>query len=718
MKIIHVVLNAHLDPIWLWPWQVGLDSALATCRSACDRLDAHPDAIFSRGEAWVYQMVERIDPPLFERIRAHVAAGRWEIVGGWWIQPDCNLPSGFGLERQVQVGREYFLDRFGRFPRVAYNVDTFGHCATLPGILSAAGQDRYVFMRPQEHEKQLPARLFRWRGYPDGPEVTAFRIAGAYCTGDRLDPGVLHRAVRELPEGAEHTMCFVGVGDHGGGPTEAQLTWLEGNREALPGWRAEYSSPSRFFAAVESANDQLPLYVGELQHHAVGCYSVYRPVKVGVRRAEHRLRQAELAAEDTPENRQKLTEAWRTTCFHQFHDTLGGTCLQSAYPQVLDQLGGAAAVGDDLLQVELRRRVAMLPPDERQRIVLLNASDLPWDGYAEVEVWHDLYWPEHWRLLDEGGTPIPHQLIDGEANLGGKGMARVLFPIAMGAGEQRVVRVDTEGGEAAAVEPEMLTSRADGLFSGGSGGVWWDEFGHMDLESDHLDLPRLQLTEDITDTWSHSVDRYPEGPVEIPHWNEPAPIERGPQRAATLVTGTLGRSDLRAEWRIYRHQRFVELLLRVHWRELRRILKMVLLPDGRFEQRVDGIPGGWLERDLDGAERPVRDFVRLTHAFQELSEAAPDAAHEENRDDPDRPFGIVCPDVFAADATPDRARLTLLRSPLMAHHDFAPQPRPRAIPSDQGVHEFRFRFFSGPDVTPELLDRHAMMLHRPLAIAT
>src|SRR5262245_12004228 len=107
MATVHLVLNAHIDPVWLWPWQAGADEVVATCRSACERLERHPDLVFTRGEAWAYRTVEQLDPALFERIRGHVEAGRWEIVGGWWIQPDCNLPTGFGMERQIRCGRDY-----------------------------------------------------------------------------------------------------------------------------------------------------------------------------------------------------------------------------------------------------------------------------------------------------------------------------------------------------------------------------------------------------------------------------------------------------------------------------------------------------------------------------------------------------------------------------------------------------------------------------------
>ncbi|MCY3021874.1 MAG: alpha-mannosidase, partial [Planctomycetota bacterium] len=293
MNTIHLIFNAHLDPIWLWPWQGGLDAALATCRSACDRLDANKNLYFSRNEAWVYAQIEQVDPELFQRIRRHVKSGHWSIVGGWWIQPDCNLPSAFAMKHQIELGKKYFTGRFGVFPRTAYNVDSFGHAAYLPELMSAAGQTRYVMMRPQEHEMALPARLFRWRGYEGGPEVVTFRIAGSYCTG-QLTLDHIRNATTQLPPGVEHTMCCLGVGDHGGGPTEAQIAWCRKHQTALEGWRLEFSTADRFFDAIAGQVQSLPVVTGELQHHAIGCYTVQRQVKVGVRRAEHLLRQAEI----------------------------------------------------------------------------------------------------------------------------------------------------------------------------------------------------------------------------------------------------------------------------------------------------------------------------------------------------------------------------------------------------------------------------------------
>lgn len=788
MTTIHLILNAHLDPVWLWPWQGGLDALLATCRTACDLLDARPELHFCKGEAWGYAQIERVAPHLFERIRAHIAAGQWHIVGGWWIQPDCNGPSGHGLAQQIACGREYFATRFGTFPRTAYNVDSFGHAASLPGLMRAAGQDRYVMMRPQEHERTLPARLFRWRGFDDGPEVVVFRIAGGYAVRD-LTREHLAAALTDLPEGVEHTMCFVGLGDHGGGPTLRQLEWLAANRNVLPGVRLEYSWPERFFDAIWPQCDALPLVTGELQMHAVGCYSVHRPVKVLVRQAEWRLQQAEgvlgaaqlaeqwhtgnsppfqggaggalphgsgdsasrdgsagaspspvaLLAEqwhagDSPPFRggvggglqhdsgdavlgdgsagaspshgeeallreqwhKDVRAGWQRVCFAHFHDTYGGTCIPSAYPQVHAQLGAALTTADDILQTEFRRRMELLPDDPRQRVVLWNAAPTAHDDYIEHEAWFEhVPWQEATRLVDEAGHTVPYQLVHPEALVrhDATWFVRLLLKSSLAPQALRVLRFDSSMG--AAPLPSQASAANAALENDARCRVRLVDPADMQLGADlALPLPRLELREDPSDTWSHGVERYG-GPVVAPAtWASSAILDRGPLMAALEQMGHIDTSPVRCEWRVYAGAPFVELLLHVHWCAQFKVLKLVLALPGDVEQRVDGIPGAVLQRAADGREYPIRDLTLLT-----LTDG--------------RRLGVVLPDAHGLDVTPTAVGITLLRSPLMAHHDPYPTPGVRGIFADQGVHDFRFRFYGDPDLTVETLEAAARRWHCP-----
>lgn len=696
---VHMIAQAHIDPVWLWSWPAGLDETLATCRTACDLLDSYPEFIFTKGEAWAYDQIERCDPGLFARIVKHVRAGRWEIVGGWWIQPDCNQPSGFGMAQQIAAGKRHLLDRFGVFPEIGYNVDSFGHAATLPGYMREAGQKYYVMMRPGEHEMKLPARLFRWRGYENGPEILTYRIRGAYCTGPQIDEGYIRYCIPGMPEGIHHTMCFVGVGDHGGGATAEMIEWIRDHATAFEGCKLVFSSPGRFFAAVSKDLKRVPRVTGELQMHAIGCYSVERGIKTRVRRAEHLLRQAEsVLPANAAAEQAAVGEAWKKVAFNQFHDTLGGTCIPSAYPQCYDQLGSVAHTADDVIQYELRRRVGRLPADKLQRIVLLNASDAAYDGYTEfVPFFLQSAWQDGWRLLDEKDRELPCQCLSPECLWGAEysGRGRLLFRTKIPAGGHAVIRIDKSGAKPHAKRPAATTAHV-GTIEAGTVAARLDALpAVLAFGKQELPLPRLELLEDLSDTWSHGFDRFAPGPGLAPLWEAPFVEYRGPLVSSLRQEGRIGDSRLEAEWRVYAGEPFVELRLKVLWVERRKLLKLAIDLPAAGKERVDGIMGGSLKRLNDGVERPLRDWTLLSLAGR-----------------PD--LGVVCPEVYALDASADRVRFTLLRSAVMAHHEPNHGMALGRKFSDQGEHEFRFRFFMGGPAIPATLEAHALMLQRPL----
>jgi alpha-mannosidase len=177
---VFMIGNAHLDPAWVWSWQEGSCEAKATIRSALDRIKEFPDFKFVCSSSSVYQWIEDFDAGMFEEIKARVAEGRFIIVGGWKVQPDCNLPCGENFARQSLYSQRYFKEKLGQTAKVGYNVDSFGHNAMLPQILRKSGMNHYVYMRPMEHEKSMKNNVFSWMS-PDGSKVTAFRICEMYC---------------------------------------------------------------------------------------------------------------------------------------------------------------------------------------------------------------------------------------------------------------------------------------------------------------------------------------------------------------------------------------------------------------------------------------------------------------------------------------------------------------------------------------------------------
>ena len=107
-KILHLICNSHIDPVWQWDWDEGASACLATFYAACNLLDKY-DFVFCHNEVIVYEYVEKYDPTLFKRIQQLVLEGKWKIMGGWYCQPDCLVPSGESYIRQISLGREYFL---------------------------------------------------------------------------------------------------------------------------------------------------------------------------------------------------------------------------------------------------------------------------------------------------------------------------------------------------------------------------------------------------------------------------------------------------------------------------------------------------------------------------------------------------------------------------------------------------------------------------------
>lgn len=220
--VLHMIGNAHLDPAWFWQWTEGYHEAKATFRSALDRMNEYPDFVFTCSAAAYYEWIEQDEPEMFAEIRRRVQEGRWAIVGGWWIQPDCNAPCGESFARQGLIAQRYFQSRFGMRAHTAYNVDSFGHNGMLPQIFRLSGMENYVFMRPMKHEKSLPANIFLWES-ADGSRVKAFRIPIAYCTWEPELRERMEECLREMPPEAPAAMGFYGVGNHVVSPRQRVL---------------------------------------------------------------------------------------------------------------------------------------------------------------------------------------------------------------------------------------------------------------------------------------------------------------------------------------------------------------------------------------------------------------------------------------------------------------------------------------------------------------
>ena len=255
-RLLHMIGNAHIDPVWLWQWPEGYQEVRATFQSAIDRMEEYPDFVFTCDSSLFFEWVEESDPELFEKLRERIAEGRFQVIGGWWVEPDCNIPCGESFVRQALYGQRYLREKFGITATTGANIDSFGHNATIPQILAKSGADSYVFLRPGPEEIPLDSPLFWWES-PDGSRVLAYRIPHEYCAPKDDIGEHVETAISTLPAGGEEWAVFYGVGNHGGGPTKANLDQIArlNGRNGLP--RLELSSkrpaaPSSLRRAIES----------------------------------------------------------------------------------------------------------------------------------------------------------------------------------------------------------------------------------------------------------------------------------------------------------------------------------------------------------------------------------------------------------------------------------------------------------------------------------
>ncbi len=330
---LHLISNAHIDPYWQWEWEEGAAATVSTFRAAADCCDASDDFIFCHNEALLYQWIESFEPELFQRIQRLVKAKRWHIMGGWHLQPDCNMPCGESFIRHMLLGRSWFYEKFGVVPHTAINFDSFGHTRGLVQLLKKSGFDSYIVTRPNNIDCPLPSSEFIWVGY-DGSEITVKRSEVGYNTP-------LGKAAEKVLEYKNKyvankvvSMRLWGVGNHGGGPSRKDVSDLDELIRNTKDINIKHSTPEAYFYALRASGVVLPRVERDLNSWAIGCYTSQIRIK-----QKHRLLESELfvtekmLATAAMQKRmvypaESLKEVMQALATAQFHDILPGSSVQ------------------------------------------------------------------------------------------------------------------------------------------------------------------------------------------------------------------------------------------------------------------------------------------------------------------------------------------------------------------------------------------------------
>ncbi|MDF1605752.1 alpha-mannosidase [Nocardioides sp. YIM 152315] len=721
-RTLHMVGNAHLDPVWLWPWQEGYQEARATFWSAIERMEEYDDFVFTCDQIVLLSWVEESDPALFARIREWVAEGRWVNTGGWWVEPDCNMPSGESFVRQGLVGQRYLRSRFGRTATVGMNVDPFGHNVMLPQILRGQVMDSYCFLRPGPHESDLDDTLFWWEA-PDGSRVLAYRIPFEYCSPPGEVAGQTEKSLGQLDRSLDTLMVFYGVGNHGGGPTKANIESIHRYDRMGSFGRMRMSSPRDYFDEVaarlgEDGLAQLTVRRDDLQHHAAGCYSSHSGIKAWQRRAQAAVLSAErwaaITARDglTAYPHDDLDRAWKQVLFNQFHDVLPGSAIESAYDDARDQLGESVAIAKRIItrsQNVIARDVAVDTDTATSPVIVFNPH--PWPVTAHVEMQYGVA-PTGVHVVDDAGALVPSQRIQSVATTDDKGRGATAFKAEVPALGYRLFRM-VRGQQPADLpwsngEPGRLTATETSLENAvlrveiDKRTGWLSSLLDKRTGVDVVKGARgqhTQICDDPTDTWGHRVLSY-DWPGEPMRTTRTILREDGQLRARLRIEREWGRSTMVEELILGEDGDQVEVRVTIDWREQAHLMKL------RFPVAIDDpvatyeIPFGTLERPVDGAEEPAQSWVDLSGTVD------------------GRPAGLAVVNdakhgYDVAPADDDRSAsigITAVRSPVYSWHD----PRlldPEGFYSfqDQGSQTWRYL------LVPHAGDWRAAGLHRRAA---
>ncbi len=699
---IRIVSNSHIDMAWLWPWTETVEVVRNTFRSVLDLMREYPDFKFTMSSARTFEWMEEKYPDLFQEIKQRVKQGRWEIVGGMWVEPDLNMPAGESLTRQILVGKRYFRDKFGVDTKIGWNPDSFGYNAQLPQIYKKSGMDYFVTQKLLwAHEfTTFPYKLFWWEA-PDGSRLLTYfphdYAGGIDAEKNAQDlaiwaPAIYGDKVQDKPE----IMHLFGVGDHGGGPTRAMLDTavrLQAPGAVFP--NLPFSTATDFFDDLDKKLPQInvPTWKGELyfQYHR-GVFTTQADTKQRIRRTEETLLNAEKFSSlaflyGRPYPQADMQRAWKRLLFDHFHDIMPGSGIAVNYLDAKRNLEDVQRLGGDVIRGSLDEIAAHVNTQgEGVPILIFNSLSWPRTEVIEIEVQMPAL-ARDVHVADAKGKTIPSQLLSMDATTH---RAHVLLPIStppMGYSTYFV-----RAGAAAAPEPSAVKSTPDSLenefvrlkLDAASGSVTSlvdKRSGLEALAPAETDTggPRNSICGNLLQTFVDKPKEWDawniDADFEKQHWDldkadEVSLIEHSPLRAVIRVKKHFQNSTFTQDITMYAGAPRVDVKMHVSWHEKHILLKVAFPLSAHNSRATYEIPYG-------SVERPT---TRDTPAEQAQFEVP--ALRWADISDSQHGFSLLNDSKYGYDAKGNVLRLSLLRSPEW--------PDPHA---DEGEHDFTYSMY-------------------------
>ncbi|MEM9778547.1 MAG: glycoside hydrolase family 38 C-terminal domain-containing protein [Pseudomonadota bacterium] len=675
--------HAHMDLAYLWPIAQIRRKNARTSSNVLRLMEAYPDLHFSQSQAQLYRYAEQDYPEIFARIKTRVAEGRWEVMGGMWVEPDLNIPGPESIVRQLVLGRRYFQKHFGAAETpVLFVPDTFGFPWSIPQLMQQAGLKWFVTNKLNWNQtNQLPASSHWWRGI-DGTRILTHVLTTPrdvqylpFPTNYKSDltaPEVLgtweqstrKEKISDLP------ICF-GYGDGGGGPTEDLILTARAYAEmpAMP--QLKMGTIRGALEAIEADSATLPDWNGEhyLEGHR-GVLTSQAWIKRANRQAEALLHEAE-ALSAMAGLRPNLTPAWELLCLNQFHDVLTGTAITEVFEDArrdhagIQTLGEAAAVA----------AAAKISAGEGGYTVL-NTAPLPLTRYALIP---DTAWPVGQAV--EGGVLVElPDLAPYSANT---------VPTVAGPPSSLSATCD---GTSAVLENDLI--RVEVAATGNLTRIY-DKQARREVLPEGEMGNVLQAFEDRPVSWdAWDIDPFFEDRCAILDAETTLVLqEAGPLRATIRFERVFRGSTIRQDISLRARSKRIDFRTVIDWHETHLLLKVafpvtVLAPNATFD-----IQWGRVERP--------------THRNTSWAKARFEVPAQKWADLSEGDYGVALLNdcKYGYDVRDHVIRLSLIKSPTM------PDPV-----SDQGVHEFTYALLPHTGDWRNGVETEARDLNHPLRV--
>jgi alpha-mannosidase len=411
--------NAHIDASWLWRDKETIEVCNNTFRSVLHMMQVRPDFTYTQSQAAYYNWMEKLYPETFRQMQQMVKDGRWEITGGMWIEPDCNLPSGESWSRHLLYAKRYFKKKFGVDVKIGWNPDSFGYNGNMPMFYQQAGIDAFITQKIGWNETNVfPFRLFWWRSANGSTVLSYFPFD---YVSEVKDPYELVDWVRqfEANTGITKMMVLFGVGDHGGGPSLDMMERIDRMRSIDIYPSIEYGNTAEYLRYLRTQDlSKLPTWKDELylEYHQ-GTFTTQAKIKEGNRRSEELLTNTEkfssIASLFGGEyNSAALEEAWRNTLFNQFHDILPGSGIRETYIDAEEKYDTVQVIGNNELTKALATIAKNINTEKFKKgtpVIVFNP--LSWERSDVVHVKLPVHDSAEYAVFDASGKDVSSQMV-------------------------------------------------------------------------------------------------------------------------------------------------------------------------------------------------------------------------------------------------------------------------------------------------------------------